>query len=353
MRWLLPRSSLSIKGNSYLSIIEHSRISLVEFCDKFIESRPDRDFSARTINDSKDSNNFLLEAFGDIPIDSLSHQNGRDYVDLLKHLPANRKKKYRNKTIRQLVELKDAQLMSQRTISKHTERVSALFNWAINQGYISENVFRGKLEPIRTKQMIQKYFTADEMNLMLGDALKKESLEPDKPERYWTTLISAYSGARLNEICQLDVKDIQEFDGIWTINLNANSADKSLKTEAGNRLVPIHPKLMELGFLYYVDQIRNENHQKLLPNLKKMLSTGYGTLISRWFARYLKKLGIKQKGKNFHSFRHTVVNRLTTKQVYQPFIKELIGHSHGSLTMDVYGGRKPLEVLLKECVIKI
>ena len=80
--------------------------------------------------------------------------------------------------------------------------------------------------------MIQRYFTADEMNLMLGDALKKESLEPDKPERYWTTLISAYSGARLNEICQLDVKDIQEFDGIWTINLNANSADMSLKTRS-------------------------------------------------------------------------------------------------------------------------
>ena len=105
----------------------------------------------------------------------------------------------------------------------------------------------------------------------------------------------------MNEICQLDVKDIQEFDGIWTINLNANSADKSLKAEAGNRLVTIHPKLMELGFLYYVDQIRNENHQKLFTNLKKMLSTGYGTLISRWFARYLKKLGIKKKGKNFHS----------------------------------------------------
>ena len=114
-----------------------------------------------------------------------------------------------------------------------------------------------------------------------------------------------------------------------------------------------HPKLMELGFLDYVGQIRNEKHQKLFPSLKKMRSTGYGTLISRWFARYLKKLDIKKKGKNFHSFRHTVVNRLTTKQVYQPFIKELIGHSHRSLTMDVYGGNKPLDVLLNECVIKI
>ena len=102
-----------------------------------------------------------------------------------------------------------------------------------------------------------------------------------------------------------------------------------------------------------MQQIRNGDHQKLFPNLKKMLSTGYGTLISRWFERYLRRLGIKKKGKNFHSFRHTVVNRLTTAQVYEPFIKELIGHSHGSLTMDVYGGRKPLEVLLNECVKKI
>ena len=44
---------------------------------------------------------------------------------------------------------------------------------------------------------------------------------------------------------------------------------------------------------------------------------------------------------------------LSTQQVYEPFIKELIGHSHGSITMDVYGGSKPLSVLLNECVVKI
>ena len=129
--------------------------------------------------------------------------------------------------------------------------------------------------------------------------------------------------------------------------------DKSIKTEAGNRIIPLHPKLIDLGLLDYVRQIQNQNQEKLFPNLKKMKSTGYGTMISRWFARYLIKLGIKKKGKNFHSFRHTVVNKLTSKKVYEPFIKELIGHSHGSITMDVYGGKKPLDVLLNECVIKI
>ena len=140
---------------------------------------------------------------------------------------------------------------------------------------------------------------------------------------------------------------------IWAINLDADSEDKSIKTEAGNRIIPLHSKLIDLGLHDYVKQTKNQNHHKLFPNLKKMKSTGYGTMISRWFAKYLKKLGIKKKGEIFHSFRHTVVNRLSTQQVYEPFIKELIGHSHGSLTMDVYGGKKPLQVLLNECVIKI
>ena len=328
-------------------------ISLVELYDKFIESRLDRGFCTKTINDYKDSNNLLLEAFGNVPIDSLNHQHGRDYVQLLKRLPANRKKKYRTKTIRQLVELKDAQLMSQRTISKHAERVSALFNWAIKQGYTSQNVFRGKLEPIRKIEKVEKHFTTQEMDLILGDKLAADSIAVNKPERYWATLISAYSGARLNEVCQLNVSDIQLTDGIWAMNLNADCDDKSIKTEAGNRIIPLHPKLLDLGLLGYVKQIQSQNQEKLFPNLKKMKSTGYGTMISHWFARYLKRLGIKKKGKNFHSFRHTVVNKLITTKVYEPFIKELIGHSHGSITMDAYGGRKTLDILLNECVIKI
>ena len=136
-------------------------------------------------------------------------------------------------------------------------------------------------------------------------------------------------------------------------NVNAGCDDKSLKTEAGNRIIPLHPKLINLGLLDYVKQIQDQQQEKLCPNLKKMKSTGYGTMISRWFAKYLKKLGIKKKGKNFHSFRHTVVNKLTNQKVYEPFIRELIGHSHGSITLDVYGGRKPLSVLLNECVVKI
>ena len=163
-------------------------------------------------------------------------------MELLKRLPSNRKKKYPNQSIKQLIELKDAQLMSQRTISKHLERVSALINWAIKQGYTNQNVFRGKLELTRTVEVVEKHFTQQELDLVLGSALKSESLALNKPERYWVTMIASHSGARLNEICQLDVSDIQEHEGIWVMNLTGDSGDKSIKTHAGNRLVPLHPK---------------------------------------------------------------------------------------------------------------
>ena len=189
-------------------------------------------------------------------VDSLTHQDGRKLVETIKKLLDNRSKCHPKLTLQQLLLLEDAKLLSYKTILKHVERISSLINSVINQGYTNQNVFRGKLEPIRSQQIIEKHFTSDEMNLILGERLKKESLEQGKPERYWVTLLSAYSGARLNEICQLNVDDISKTDGIWPTNSNGDSADKSTNTKSGNRVIPLHPKLLSLGFLNYLHQIK-------------------------------------------------------------------------------------------------
>ena len=328
-------------------------ISLAELSQRYLQAKTEAGYPDKTIKGYQDSHRLMLEVIGSRVVGSLTHQDGRKLVETIKKLPANRSKSYPKLIIEQLLQLKDVKLLSYKTILKHVERVSALMNWAIKQGYTQQNVFRGKLEPSRKTEVVEKHFTRQELKLILGHQLKEESLLQNKPDRYWVTLLSAYSGARLNEICQLNVSDIQQADGIWLMNLTNNTEDKSIKTPAGNRTVPLHPKILQLGFLDYVEMIKNGKQRKLFPKLKKMESTGFGTRISHWFARYLTKLGIKKKGKNFHSFRHTVVNKLTCQKVYEPFIKELIGHAHRSLTMDVYGGNKPLNVLLNECVIKI
>ena len=327
-------------------------IKLSELCDRFITSREEMGTTSQTISDYIYSTELLLDVLTDIPISSLGHQHGRELVQVLKKLPKNRNK-YPDQTIDDLLKMENIEVLSDSTIKKIFNKILTLFNWSINQGYLSQNVFKGKLDLTQKKQVIEKHFTISELELICGDQLKKQSLNKNRPERYWIPMISLYSGSRLNEICQMNLSDIEDQDGIWVMKITNDSEDKSVKTQSGNRVVPLHPQLIDLGLLDYVEEIRNRKETKLFPNLKKNQVTSYGSQIGQWFGRYLKTLEIKKKGKNFHSFRHTVVNHLTSKQVYQPFIKELIGHSHGTMTMDVYGGRKPLEILLHECVVKI
>ena len=353
---LIPATSLNEQPNAELKAntdINDKKTSLSDLSKRFIKSRKDRGFGERTTDDYLDSNKLLIEVFGDLPIESLTHQHGRDYVEILKRLPTNRRRNFPDKSIKKLLRMRGLKVLSPRTVTKHVERISALFNWAIKQGYTQTNVFRGKLEPSRATEVHEKHFTQSELELILGESLPAEAQKKGRPERYWVPMIAAYSGARLNEICQLDVDDILKQDGIWVMDIQQNAVDKSVKTKAGNRLVPLHLKLLELGFLDYWEQVKNSKKTKLFPNLKQGFRATYGDSVSKWFARYLMKLEVKKKGKNFHSLRHTVINKLITNQVYEPFIKELVGHAHGSITLDVYGGKKPLDVLLNECVMKL
>ena len=85
----------------------------------------------------------------------------------------------------------------------------------VNQSGVCEiNFFKGKLDSTRQKQSIEKQITSNELELICADSLKRGSVDLNRPERCWGTLISLYSGSRLNEICQTNVSDIAEQDGI-------------------------------------------------------------------------------------------------------------------------------------------
>ena len=166
-------------------------ISLSQLSTKFLNAKNEAGYPSKTINGYHDTHKLAISVLGDVAIDSLTHEDGRNFVEVLKKLPVNRSKSYSRLTIEQLLQLQHTQTLSHKTILKHTERVSTLINWAIKQGYTSQNVFRGKLEPIRKTEVVEKHFTDQELNLILGDALKTESLAQNKPERYWVTMLSA------------------------------------------------------------------------------------------------------------------------------------------------------------------
>ena len=162
-------------------------LTLSELSKLFLESRVGGGYAEKTILDYQDTHRLLLEVLGDIPVEYLTHEYGRTLVQVFRKLPSNGNKKYPNHSTEEMMKLKNVSLMSDRTIIKHNEKVSALFNWAIKQGHTKENVFRGKVNQRIKKEFIEKHFTRDELKQILGNNLEQQSFDKNKPERFWVT----------------------------------------------------------------------------------------------------------------------------------------------------------------------
>jgi integrase len=91
--------------------------------------------------------------------------------------------------------------------------------------------------------------------------------EHPRNARFWVPLIGLHTGMRLNEICQLDVADVRQFEGVYCIVVSEGSWDgageKTLKTAASERIIPIHPNLLACGFFAFLKQRQREGRTKL------------------------------------------------------------------------------------------
>jgi integrase len=58
---------------------------------------------------------------------------------------------------------------------------------------------------------------------------------------------------------------------------------------------------------------------------------------SKWFGRYLDRLGITGKDKVFHSLRHTLLDACKQQGIAIDIAREIAGHSNESMTYGTYG----------------
>jgi integrase len=115
------------------------------------------------------------------------------------------------------------------------------------------------------------------------------------------------TGARLRELCQLNVADVREDHGVWYLRLTTISDEdeadaKSLKTEGSKRDIPIHSELVRLGFIAFI-RAQQERKGLLFQNRypsPDILAREY----SKQFRSYKTDIGITTPGVKFHSFRH-------------------------------------------------
>ena len=137
--------------------------------------------------------------------------------------------------------------------------------------------------------------------------------------KFWLPLLGLFTGARVNELCQLNPQsDIADQAGIWHFKFSedgesAPGIDKRIKNKSSVRLVPIHSKLIELGFLDHVKSLREAKAKQLFP---EWIPKGgkASPNAERWFKRFLVQVGLRDETPGarlvgMHAFRHTFLAR--------------------------------------------
>jgi integrase len=158
---------------------------------------------------------------------------------------------------------------------------------------------------------------------------------------------------RINEICQLRIDDVYKDGKHYVFNI-IESEDTKLKTNSSERIIPVHPILIKLGFHDYVRTLKELGKGRIFWELSKKRD-GYSSKVSDWFnGKYLKSIGVHvPRKKVFHSFRHTMSGLLQKNGVRKEVIEGFVGHTHHSMSLDRYGDRFSTEVLWKEVINKI
>jgi integrase len=361
--YLVSSNSIEVKYNKVESLPSPL---FSEVIPKHLELMRRNKRREQTIKETEQTYEDVIELIGDKPISEYSNIDGRASII---SLPRNRKKikQYRDFNLHELLKMDvpEEDRMTGETQTKLISRMTSLWNFLIDEypEYVTQNVFKKKSVTITSKKAKDKResFTDEDIQTIfhhknfLPSIFETNANQIIKYPYYWIPILACLMGARLEEICQMRVTDVKKVNGIWVYRIREEGDYGSEVTKVKNpyseRDIPLHPELIDtLNFLQYVNHIKKLKQERVFWELPKRGDV-YSKNVGRFFnQKYLVKIGLKKKGKSFHSFRHSVETNLTNVNVNARYIDFLQGHSQKGIGGSVYmKGIKP-EVLLKDCV---
>ena len=196
------------------------------------------------------------------------------------------------------------------TVKKKIGVLKTLYRNAVSDGKLEVNPFETVIvKRVKTEEEKRLPFDADDLKTIFEDEIFIENKRPlggAGEAAYWLPLLGLFTGARLEELAQLQPKHIFQppESKDWFIRITDQDGG-ALKNTQSRREVPVHPELIRLGFINYVGDMRAEKKRFLFSNLKPDKYEKRHSSWSKWFNRYLREtLEIDDKRKVFHSFRH-------------------------------------------------
>jgi integrase len=328
--------------------------SLLSEVKEIYISRKTGEAKGTSVSEYGTSLRLLIEAVGDKPINHISNDDITAFLSLIDKLPRDTTKRaeFKGKRIRECVEtnkILNSPTIGVETRKKHFRFCNQFFNWAIAERLHSgPNPFAGRKYLKNAKGPGRKPFTDTELQTIFS-ASNYAQLARD-PADYWLPLLGLYTGCRISELTQLFVDDVKVAQDIHYLDINENHPDKNLKNEQATRIIPLHPVLIDSGFLDYVADVRKRKFQRLFPHLTRdHKNKNFSRNATAHFKNYMIDKGLRKKGeddryaKGYHCFRHNFCDYYKDQlSIGEDKYYEVSGHKHDSITESWYTSRQRL-----------
>lgn len=322
------------------------------YCEEHIGLKK---WSERTADQSRKIFELIVDLLEDRPIHEISKADIRTLGAQMLDLPKNMAKIFPGLTPRQILAAAASRpelpRLQPRSINKNYQYVRSLFLWAMDHDHLTQNpatilrdVNEGRAQDAR------KALDDDDIEKFFGYAAQHAK----EPYELWIPRIMAFTGCRMGEAARLERRDVRQVEGLWVFDINSDHPEKRVKTENSLRLIPVHPRLVELGLL---DFVRSSPEGFLFPRRIRYVDDPKRSpvdLLSKQLGRWLRSAGIEDKRKQVQSFRETMATKLKDLGTPEYQIAEILGHENSNISTGRYGKHTKLgtlhDALAKVCL---
>jgi integrase len=259
--------------------------------------------------------------FGDRPITAATREDGRWFTSALPGLSTVSGKSWRTRGLGL-----DALLafsagrpdkLAVRTQKRIWSQVNHFLDWTVYEGHRETNPFRTVLLDRKVRPAPYAVLTDDEVTLLLAES------DPSLRE---VMLFCLLSGLRAGEAAGLLRDDLADRGNLGTFVQVRPNRLRQLKTEAAERVVPLHPALRDR-----LASLPAEG--PLFPGLSV-------NMVTKAFAKVRAAAGVDRPGVVFHSTRKWFITQCERTGVPEHFTASLVGHksarSENKLTYGIY-----------------
>lgn len=303
------------------------RLSLESLCEDWRIAVPGR--PGKTVNDFRATIRVFAEFTKNKPAEDLKRV---DFIAYRDHLL-------------------QVQKLGPKTVEKKLSQLSTVLQFAVENEKLPANpVSRIKIAKQKVPELSRLPYSADDINGIFSCPIYTTGARPKAgggAAAAWLPLLGLFTGARLEELGQLCVKDIQHIPEVcWYIEITDADGNQRVKTVSSRRRIPIHAELIHAGFLRYWEQMKESGADRLFPDLRPDNHDSHTGNWSKWWGRYARgTIGIVDPRKVYHSFRHTFKHACREAGMGEEIHDALTGHAGGGVGRSYGGQQYPLAPL--------